>query len=134
MLGEQIGDLRGQAISTRVLPDVGTGPRIETTNQAIGTLCGIACTSTVTYVGTLRPNGTIAGEGNGVVMGESGEMGTFRGQGVGKILANGSTSWRGTLCFECPTPGLARLNGIAVAFEYEVDEGGKSEGHFYEWK
>ena len=134
MLGEQIGDVRGQAISTRILPDIGTGPRMETTDQGVGSLCGITCTSTVTYVGTLRPNGTIAGEGTGIVMGENGEMGTYRGSGVGTFVRPGVTQWRGCLLFECPTPGLSRLNGIAVAFEYTIDEGGKSEGHFWEWK
>lgn len=134
MLGERIGDVRGQAISSRVLQDSGTGPRLETTDQAIGTICGIHVTTTVTYVGVLRPNGTIAGEGTGIVMGEGGEMGTFRALGVGTLKDNGGTSWRGTLCFECATPALSRLNGIAVLFEYEVDEGGKSEGHFTEWK
>ena len=65
MLGEQVGDVRGQTISTRVLPDEGTGPRMEITDQSVGTLCGVSITSTVTYVGTLGPTGHIAGEGTG---------------------------------------------------------------------
>lgn len=134
MLGEKIGDVRGQAVSVRVLPDEGSGPRLETTDTGIGTLCGIQCTQTVTYIGTLRPNGTIQGAGDGVVMGENGEVATFRGAGVGTFVRPGVTSWRGTLLYESASEGLARLNGIAVLFEYEIDESGKSEGHLYEWK
>lgn len=134
MLGEKIGDARGQTISTRVLPDEGQGPRLEITDQSVGTLYGVHVNSTVTYVGTLRPNGTISGEGTGVIMTEDGEAGTFRGVGVGTFTKTGGTSWRGSLFYETASNKLSKLNGIACAFEYSVDEGGKSEGHFFEWK
>jgi len=134
MLGEQIGDLRGQSISTRVLPDEGNGPRMEVTDQQVGTLCGVSVTTTVTYVGTMRPNGTIAGQGTGIVMTADGGSATFRGTGVGRFTQPGVTSWRGALFYETATPELTRLNEIAVVFEYEVDESGKSEGHLFEWK
>jgi hypothetical protein len=134
MLGEQLGDVRGQSISTRILPDIGQGPRMEITDQSTGMLCGVHVTSTVTYIGTLRPNGTIAGDGTGVVMTEDGESATFRGAGVGTFSRPGATRWRGCLLYETNSMKLSRLNGIATLFEYEVDEGGKSEGHFYEWK
>ena len=130
MLGEQIGDLRGQSISTRVLPDEGQGPRMEVTDQQVGTLCGVSVTSTVTYIGTMRPNG----QGTGIVMTADGGSATFRGTGVGRFTRPGVTSWRGALFHETATPELAQLNEIAVLFEYEVDEGGKSEGHLFEWK
>jgi hypothetical protein len=134
MLGDQIGEVRGQAISTRVLGDIGTGPRMETTDQGIGTLYGVQISTTVTYVGTLRPNGTIAGEGTGIVMTEDGEAATYRGAAVGTFVRPGVTSWRGCLLYETASAKLAKLNGIAVAFEYEIDESGKSEGRFFEWK
>jgi len=134
MLGEQLGELRGQAISTRVLPDEGKGPRMEVTDQQVGTLCGVGVTTTVTYVGTMRPNGTIAGEGTGIVMTASGGSATFRGYGVGTFTGPGTLSWRGALFYETETDELTRLNGIAVVFEYEVDESNKSEGRVFEWK
>ena len=134
MLGEVIGDTRGQAISTRILPDEGQGPRMEITDQGVGTLYGVGVTATVTYVGTLRPNGTISGDGTGILMTADGESATYRGVGVGTFSRPGATTWRGSLFFETASPKLSRLNGIAVVFEYSVDEGGKSEGHFTEWK
>jgi hypothetical protein len=134
MLGEKIGDTRGQTISTRILPDEGTGPRMEITDQGTGTVYGVHVNTTVTYVGTLRPNGTISGHGTGVLMTEDGEAATYRGEGVGTFIRPGVTSWRGALFFETASTKLSRLNGIACLFEYSVDEGGKSEGHFTEWK
>lgn len=134
MLGERIGDLLGQSISTRVLPDEGNGPRLEITDQETGTLYGVHVTSTVTYTGTMRPNGTIAGEGIGVVMTEDGGSATFRGSGVGTFVRPGVTRWVGTLLFETDSDALSKLNGIAALFEYSVDEGGKTEGHLTEWR
>ncbi|MEV5050805.1 hypothetical protein MRBLAR12_000910, partial [Arthrobacter sp. LAR12-1-1.1] len=58
MLGEQIGELNGQTISTRVLEDIGLGPRTELTDHQVGTLCGVQVDATVTYLGTIRPGGT----------------------------------------------------------------------------
>jgi len=134
MLGDKIGEVRGQAISTRVLPDEGNGPRLETTDQGAGTIYGVHVNQTVTYVGTLRPNGTISGEGVGVTMTEDGEAATFRGVGVGTFVRPGVTSWRGSLFYETGSEKLKALNGIACVFEYSIDESGKSEGTLYEWK
>jgi len=107
---------------------------MEVTDQQFGTLCGVSVTTTVTYVGTIRPNSTIAGQGTGIVMTADGGSATFRGTGVGRFTRPGVTSWRGALFYETATSELARLNEIAVLFEYEVDEGGKSEGHLFAWK
>ena len=134
MLGENIGEVRGQAIGTRILEDEGQGPRMEITDRSVGMLCGVHVTSTITYLGTMRPNGTIAGSGTGAVMTEDGEMASYRGVGVGRFTRPGVTSWRGSLFFETESAKLSGINGIAVLFEYEVDESGKSEGRFYEWK
>jgi hypothetical protein len=134
MLGENVGEIRGQTIGTRILPDEGQGPRMEVTDRGVGMLCGVHVNTTVTYVGTMRPNGTIAGTGTGTVMTEDGEMATYRGAGVGTFARGGVMSWRGALFYETASTKLARLNGIAVVFEYEIDDSGKSEGHFHEWK
>jgi hypothetical protein len=80
----------------------------------------------------MRPNGTIAGQGRGITMTADGGSATFRGTGVGRFTQPGVR--RGAVFYETATPELARLNDIALVFEYEVDEGGKSEGHLFEWK
>jgi hypothetical protein len=107
---------------------------METTDRGTGTLCGVHVDVIATYIGTLRPNGTMEGSGTGVVMTGEGESATFRATGVGTPARQGAISWRGALFFETTSAKLSRLNGIAVATEYAVDESGKSEGHFYEWK
>jgi hypothetical protein len=83
MLGEQVAEFNGQAVSTRVLDDIGFGPRTEVTDHQVGTLCGVQVESTVTYIGTLRPNGTLTGSGTGYTVTADGHTATFRGQGAG---------------------------------------------------
>ena len=134
MLGDYIGEVRGQSIGTRVLPDDGHGPRMEVTDSGAGTLYGLHVNQTVTYTTTMRPNGTMAGEGTGLVMSETGDSATFRGFGVGRMVGGGASSWRGTLIFETTSERLSKLNGLAALFEYEIDASGKSDGKLTEWK
>src|SRR2546421_466060 len=98
MLGDALGEIRGQTTS-RVLEDVGLGPRMEVTDSGTGTLCGVTVNQTVTYIGTMRPNGTLSGSGTGVTMTPNGGAATFRGVGVGKFVRPGVTSWRGALFY-----------------------------------
>lgn len=134
MLGERVGELTGQTIGMRILDDEGQGPRMEVTDHGAGTLYGVQVDSTVTYVGTLRPNGTLSGSGTGFVRTADGKSATFRGYGVGTFTRPGAVSWRGSLFFETTAEELSGLNAIATLFEYQVDETGKSEGTFTEWK
>lgn len=135
MLGEQIGEETGQITGMRVLPDDGAGPRVEVSFQANGTLLGIHVSDMGTYESVARPDGTLFGDGQGVIMGENGEMVSWRGQGVGKFTGHGTAvSWRGAVYFQTTSEALARLNGVAGIFEYETDESGKSEDKTYEWK
>ena len=135
MLGEQIGEETGQVTGIRVLPDEGTGSRVEVSFQTSGTLLGAHVSNMGTYISTPRPDGTLFGDGQGVAVTEQGDMATWRGQGVGHFTGHGTAvSWRGAIYFQTTSERLARLNGIAAVFEYEADESGKTTDKTYEWK
>jgi hypothetical protein len=134
MLGERIGEDSGRVTSQRVLPNPGGGPKMETSFQATGTLLGASATETGTYVATMRPDGTLYGEGQGVLMGKGGEAATWVGQGVGTMKKDGSISYRGAVYYQTASPSWARLNSIAGVFEYEVDAQGNTKGQLWEWK
>jgi hypothetical protein len=133
MLGELLGEELGQITARRVLPSEGL-PRVEVSFQASGTLLGVHETDMSTYVAVARPDGTMFGDGQGVIQTEDGDMATWRGQGVGRFTAPGRQSWRGAIYYETSSERLARLNGIACVFEYEVDESGKTESKLWEWE
>jgi hypothetical protein len=60
---------------------------------------------------------------------------TWSGQGVGRLLGRGqAASYRGAIYYRTASPRFARLNGLACIFEFEVDEGGKTESKLFEWK
>jgi hypothetical protein len=135
MLGEQIGDETGQITGLRVLPDDGGGPRVEVSFQASGTLLGAHESDMGTYVSETRPDGTLFGDGQGVVVTDDGQMATWRGQGAGHFTGHGTAvSWRGAIYYQTTSERLARLNGMAAVYEFETDENGKVAAQLYEWK
>jgi hypothetical protein len=134
MLGERIGEDVGKVTSQRVLPAANGAPRMETTFQATGSIYGVGVTETGTYVATLRPDGTLYGEGQGVLMGKGGEAATWTGQGVGTMKTDGSIRYRGACYYQSASPAWGRLNSIAGVFEYEVDAQGITKGELWEWK
>lgn len=134
MLGEILGEERGQITAMRVLPSNGRGARVEVSFQASGTILGHDSTDVVTYYSEARPDGTMFGEGQGVIMTADGETVTFTGRGFGRFTRPGAVAWRGALYYETASRKLARLNGTVGVFEFESDEGGKTEGKVWEWK
>jgi len=82
-----------------------------------------------------RPDGTLFGEGHGVLTGQGGESATWIGSGVGRMTGKGSAAiWRGAVYYQTASPKWARLNGVAAVFEYETDEHGNTTAKLWEWK
>jgi hypothetical protein len=134
MLGEKIGEGKGKVTSQRVLPNPGGGPKMETSFQSSGTLLGVSETETGTYIAAARPDGSLYGEGQGITMSKDGDVLTWTGQGVGTIKKDGAVSYRGAVYCQTASPKWARLNSLALVFEYEVDAQGNTSGQLYEWK
>ncbi len=133
MLGDQIGEERGNSTGRRVLPGAG-GATMEVSFEASGKFLGVNVTDMGTYVSVMRPDGSIEGQGQGIIMGAGGEVATWKGTGVGKMVGPGAVSYRGVLLYQSPTPGWARLNSTVGVFEYEVAADGATLGKIWEWK
>lgn len=134
MLSKEIGHEVGQQTGMRVITDDQRGQVIEVTDQAEGTLLGVHYQDVTTYVSWAEPNGTLRGSGQGIVMGENGEMATYEAVGVGTLQADGATQFRGCIFYRSETPKLKELAGKCCVFEYDTDAGGKSEGRLYLWE
>jgi hypothetical protein len=72
-----------------VLPGDGR-PKVEVSTQTTGKLLGIDTRSMVTYTATVRSDGSLYGEGQGIVMGKNGEAATLRVAGAGRLLGGGA--------------------------------------------
>jgi hypothetical protein len=125
MLGEQIGESRGKRTGRRALA-AESGFKVEVSFEDSGKMLGMEMNDVGTYVAVPRPDGTLYGEGQGVVMTRDGEMATWKGQGVGRFVGGGAVSYRGALYYSTASPKLARLNTIAAVFEFEVDANGNT--------
>ncbi|MGH9462709.1 MAG: hypothetical protein ACRD1X_15950 [Vicinamibacteria bacterium] len=134
MLGEKIGEGKGKVTARRVLPNPGGAPKMETSFESAGKLLGVEAKETGTYSSAVRPDGTLYGEGNGILMGKGGEMATWIGQGMGTIKENGGVTYRGAIYYQTSSEAWRRLNRVAAVFEYEVDAEGNSKSELWEWK
>jgi hypothetical protein len=132
MLGEQIGESKGKRIVRRVLSiDPVTA---EVSFEDAGSLGGVAITGLGTYTSIVRPDGSIYGNGQGLLTTADGEGITWEGSGLGKFGPGGSVSYRGMLYYRSPSPKYAHLNNICGVFEFEVDAAGNTSSKVWEWK
>ena len=131
MLGEE----RGKLIGVRVLSVDADSHRIENSMRGKGKILGTeydgSGTYTVLHVLPLPPQG----KGQGFFRTKDGDVVHWTGQGVGKRTEDGGVSFRGAFFCQTKSQKLARLNGVAVLFETEMDmEKGEYQAKYWEWK
>ncbi|MGD1072281.1 MAG: hypothetical protein ABSB15_19320 [Bryobacteraceae bacterium] len=131
MLGELIAQGGGKRNVRRVLS---TEPiEVEVTFEAAGKVLGVDYMEIGTYTSEIRSDGTIYGEGHGVLMTAEGGI-TWKGAGVGVFKERGAVSYRGAIYFHTAVAKFAQLNTVAGVFEFEVDENGNTQTKVWEWK
>lgn len=132
MLSEQIYTGQGKRTARRVLE---TQPfTVEVSFEDKGNMLGLDGATIGTYLSSPRPDGTLAGTGQGIFACADGEVITWKGIGTGRLKAGGAVSYRGALTFTAVSQRLSRLNLIAGVFEFEVDEAGNTHTQIWEWK
>jgi hypothetical protein len=134
VLGEQLGEEIGQITGMRILPTESGTPKVEVSFQATGTFAGHTVNDMGTYESVQRPDGSLFGHGQGVAMTPEGDTLSWVGQGAGRFGQGGSITWRGAIYYQSASAKFARLNGIAVVYEYETNDSGKVEAKYWEWK
>ena len=132
MLGDLIEQGQGKRTGRRV---VCTEPtfKVEVSFEEAETILGVEGMNIGTYVSGPKPDGTLAGVGEGVFACADG-MVTWKGIGVGKLGADGAVSYRGCLSYTTSSPKLSKINGMAGVFEFEVDASGNTQSKTWEWK
>jgi len=132
MLGEQIGEATGKRVLRRILSI--DPPQAEVTFEDSGTMLGVGVTQSGTYTSVIRADGTVFGDGQGMLITVDGEMILWKGSGIGRFGAGGSVSYRGMIYYQTASQKLARLNGMCGAFEFDVDGAGATSAKVWEWK
>ena len=132
MIGELISETTGKRIVRRVSSD--DPATVEVSFEDSGKAFGAQTTGFGTYTSVIRPDGSIFGEGQGLIMTQDGEGVAWKGGGIGKFGPNGAVSYRGMLFFHTTSQKMARANNVCGAFEYEVDPKGNTVSKVWEWK
>lgn len=134
MMGEKVQDVNAKITGTRVLPGE-LGPKVEASFAGTGTLLGVATTELGTYVSTMTPAGVLNGEGQGITMTADGDSIAWKGHGVGKPTGKGmAAAYRYSIVVQTTSQKFAKLNGILLIGEWEVDENGHAKGQAWEWR
>jgi hypothetical protein len=134
MLGDVISEGQGKVTGYRVLSTEGQEPKVEVSFKSATRLLDVDTNEMGTYWSVVRADGTMYGEGQGVIMGREGELVTWVGQGAGRFNAGGGVSWRGAIYLRTASQKLARLNGIAAVFEFDTDASDNTKAKVWEWK
>jgi hypothetical protein len=135
MLGRQIvPDELGKVIGARVLPAEGGGPRLELTFQTSLTVLGVRAHNTGTVTSTALPTGVMHADGQGIAMGEGGEMVAWTFNGVGHPTGPGmAATFSGIVRFTTAAPNLAELNGICAVVSAATDAEQTMRAELWEW-
>ena len=134
MLGEQIGEGKGKRSYRKVVSAEGGTFSIEVSFESTGKVLGVDTREIGTYCSQPRADGSLYGEGHGVVLSADGGAATWKGGGVGKILPTGAVSYRGAIYYTTTYAKWASLNTVAGVFEFEVDAEGKTHSKLWAWK
>src|SRR5262245_60680828 len=103
MQGEKIGEESGKVTLRRTVANPDGPPKVETTFEASGSILGVNHMTIGTYVSMIRPDGSLFGQGQGVVRGKDGAVASWVGQGVGTFKNDGGISYRGALFYNSPS-------------------------------
>jgi hypothetical protein len=135
-LGIPVIEEKGMVTGQRVV-EVHPWPKIETSFVQNDTIKGnISASEMGTYTSIVRPDGSLYGQGQGIITTKGGEVVTWTGQGIGHFMQDGKLRFHGSLFFSTnsTTGKLAFLNNMVGIFHYEVDTAGKTIANVWEWK
>ena len=132
---EPIIQEQGKITNQRVI-EVNPHPKIESTFVANSTVLGdILGHDLGTYWATLYANGSVHGEGNGIITTEEGEMVTWTAEGMGNTSTEGDIIFEGSLIYNTSSNGeLSYLDNKVGIFVYEVDKQGNTSASVWELK
>jgi hypothetical protein len=133
MLGEMISEGKGKRTGRRV---VATEPKfkVEVSFEDVSTVLGVQGMNIGTYTSGPKPDGALEGYGEGVFATFDGETVTWKGIGIGRFGEGGAVRYVGAISYSTTSAKLARLNGIAGVFEFDVDAAGNTSSKTWEWK
>ncbi len=135
MLGELVLDETGTVTGTRVLSNDASGTKLEVSLRTTGEIQGVAESCLWTYWQLIRPDGSVYGQGEGVMTTQDGDVLQMIGHGSGQAPPPGGTmNFRTMLHVHTTSEKYATLNRIGLVGNYDVAEDGSAVNKCWEWK
>ena len=134
MLGEILVQETGSMTGIRVLPPENGETMVEVSLATQGTIRDIGQNCIWTYWSKTRADGTVYGEGHGVMTTADGDVIHLRGAGASKAPGpDGVVHYRGAVYLTTAAGKLSDLNGAVGVHEYDVDAEGSTKATWWEW-
>jgi hypothetical protein len=134
-LGDLVLDETAQITGIRILSTDASGTKVEVSLQTTGTIRGVDENTLWTYTTLTRPDGSIIGEGQGVMTTKDGDVISLTGHGSSKTPPlGGTTNFRTMLYAYTTSAKYSDLNSIGLAGEYDVSPDGSAVNKCWEWK
>ena len=134
-LGDLVIDETVTMTGVRVLSVDAPGTKVEVCAQGAGTIRGVSATSLYTYTQLQRPDGSIYGEGRGIITTQDGDVILITATGSARATAPGGTiKFRTMLHAQSTSEKYADLTGIGLAGEYDAASDGTATHKCWEWK
>jgi hypothetical protein len=128
--GEKLGEEDGQTMGFRILTDERQGFSVEASERAEGTFLGENSTNIRTYRMSMKPDGTLDGSGQGIMMLKDGSMAMWTGTGTGKPKGPGlgAATWQVQITIRQGTGKWAAYANKTLSGEYSTDDNWRSKG------
>ena len=135
MLGELLIEETGKTTGIRVLSCEPGDITVEVSVQTEGRLLGVAENTLWTYWSKTRSDGSMYGEGKGMMTTTDGDVIGLLGSGTAKAPGpDGIVHYRGAIYFRTAAARYSRLNGTVGVHEYEAHASGSLTTKTWEWK
>ena len=133
-LGELVYEETGKLTGVRVLSSDVSGTKLELDLQTAGQIRGVAHSCLWTYTQLRRSDGSIYGEGRGVMTTGEGDVIHLIGHGSAAAPPpGGTTSFRVMIHPHSTVAKYADLNTIGLVGNYDVDAEGNTDFKCFEW-
>lgn len=134
-LGDIILDETGTIDEVCELSNDASGIKNEIKLTLKGTIRGVAETTKWTYTALNRPDGSVYGQGTGIMTTADGDVLNLIGSGAARIAGPGeSTNFRTMLFVHTAAPQFTDLNYVGLVGEYDVSADGTATNKCWEWK
>ncbi len=134
-LGGLVYEETGKVTGIRVLSSDTSGTKVEIDLQTTGKIRGVAQNCLWTYTQLTRSDGSIYGQGHGVMTTQDGDVLHMIGHGSAQAPAPGGTlNFRVMIHPHTTSAKYADLNSIGLVGNYDVDAEGNTVFECFEWK